>query len=474
MNNLTSINPATGDVVWDKPETTYEEFRTALDLARETFEDWGFRSFEDRVSVIKAFSEGLEREKSNLATLISKEMGKPLWDSLGEVTAMINKAQISINAYHERTGHKESVAGDVRALLEHRPHGVMAVFGPYNFPGHLPNGHIVPALLAGNVVVFKPSELTPAVAEATLNIWRDAGLPVGALQLIFGGPDVGRALVQSAHIDGVLFTGSVPTGRAIALTLADRPHVSLALELGGNNPLIVADVADIDAAALITIQSAFVSSGQRCTCARRLIVPVGGEGDQFIDLLAARMADITVGAYDDENEPFMGPLVNDKAAAGVLQHQQNLLDNGGVAIVTALPLERGAAFVTPGLIDVTAVENRPDEECFGPLLQVIRVADFDAAITEANNTSFGLAAGLLSDSRELRDIFYPRIRAGIVNWNQPLTGASSAAPFGGVGASGNNRPSAYYAADYCAWPVASLEAADNCVKAPALPKGIKE
>ncbi|MCK5574935.1 MAG: aldehyde dehydrogenase family protein, partial [Sphingomonadales bacterium] len=250
MSVLTSINPANGDVVWQQPETSSDEFQDALTLARKTFEDWGFRPFDERASIVKAFSAGLEAEKENLATLISQEMGKPLWDSLGEVTAMINKAQISINAYHERTGQKESVNNGIRAALEHRPHGVMAVFGPYNFPGHLPNGHIVPALLAGNVVLFKPSELTPAVADATLAIWRKAGLPEGVLQLINGGPDTGRALVQSPEIDGVLFTGSVPTGRAIARTLADRPHVSLALELGGNNPLIVCGVDDLDAASL--------------------------------------------------------------------------------------------------------------------------------------------------------------------------------------------------------------------------------
>ena len=474
MSVLTSINPANGDVVWQQPETSSDEFQDALTLARKTFEDWGFRSFDERASIVKAFSAGLEAEKENLAILISQEMGKPLWDSLGEVTAMINKAQISINAYHERTGQKESVNNGIRAVLEHRPHGVMAVFGPYNFPGHLPNGHIVPALLAGNVVLFKPSELTPAVADATLAIWRKAGLPEGVLQLINGGPDTGRALVQSPEIDGVLFTGSVPTGRAIARTLADRPHVSLALELGGNNPLIVTEVDDLDAASLITIQSAFISSGQRCTCARRLIVPLGDEGDRFIDQLAERMGGITIGAYDDDDEPFMGPLVSDGAAQAVLDHQADLLAGGGKAIVEARRLDRGAAFISPGLIDVTDVPDRPDAECFGPLLQVIRVADFDAAMEEANNTSFGLAAGLLSDNRDLRDAFYPRIRAGIVNWNQPLTGASSAAPFGGVGASGNNRPSAWYAADYCAWPVASLEAEEGKLKAAALPKGIKE
>ena len=280
------------------------------------------------------------------------------------------------------------------------------------------------------------------------------------------------SLASAANVTRVC-SGSVPaTGVALARQLADRPDKILALEMGGNNPLIVHGVADIAAAAVITIQSAFITSGQRCTCARRLIVPEGAAGDGFVDVLCRAMDGIRIGAFDDADTPFMGPLIGPVAVDRVLAAQDRLEQAGGRVLRRAERLDRGPAFLTPGLMDVTGVADRPDEEVFGPFLHLIRAADFDAALVEANATRFGLAAGLLSDDPACYDAFYPAIRAGVVNWNQPLTGASSAAPFGGIGLSGNHRPSAYYAADYCAHPVASLEAAGDKVSVAAVPKGL--
>ena len=222
----------------------------------------------------------------------------------------------------------------------------------------------------------------------------------------------------------------------------------------------------------MTIQSAFVTSGQRCTCARRLIIPQGRAGDDFIEVLAATMKGIRVGAWDDDPVPFMGPLISEGAANAVVAAQGSFERAGGQSIVRLEPLERGPAFVSPGLIDVSAVNNRPDEEIFGPLLQVVRVGDFAAGIEEANATRYGLAAGVITEDRSRYEAFYKAGRAGVVNWNRPLTGASSAAPFGGLGISGNHRPSGSYAADYCAYPVASLETAADRVEMADLPKGI--
>ena len=342
-------------------------------------------------------------------------------------------------------------------MLRHKPHGVVAVFGPYNFPGHLPNGHIVPALLAGNTVVFKPSEQTPKVAELTLGCWIEAGLPAGVLNLVQGARQTGAALAAHPGIDGLFFTGSSRTGNLLHAQFGGHPETILALEMGGNNALIVDQLADIDAAVYCIIQSAFISAGQRCTCARRLLVPEGEWGDGLLGRLVSVAASLRVGAYDAEPAPFMGAVISLDAAQHLLKVQERLIDKGARPLLgMSQPLE-GAALLTPGIIDVSAVQPRADEEVFGPLLQVVRYADFDAAIVEANATRFGLAAGLLSDSRERYEAFWLSSRAGIVNWNKPLTGAASSAPFGGIGASGNHRPSAYYAADYCAYPVASLE-----------------
>jgi succinylglutamic semialdehyde dehydrogenase len=455
---LQSLNPATGETIWQGRASTEAQVGAAVDAARNAFEAWANRPLEARIALLEAFRDQLETGKAELAGEISRETGKPRWETLTEVAAMVGKIDISVNAYQERTGERRGAMAGARTVLRHKPHGVVAVFGPFNFPGHLPNGHIVPALLAGNTVVFKPSELTPRVAEKTLALWQAAGLPAGVINLVQGERDTGVALAGHDGIDGLFFTGSPATGKALHRQFGGHPGKILALELGGNNPLVVHQISNPEAAAYHTIQSAFISAGQRCTCARRLIVPHGTEGDRFVEGLRRMMRRIRVGPCTDAPEPFMGPVISNLAAEQLLATQDRLQDQGGEILAPMRRVQDNLPFLTPGLMDVTGITERADDEHFGPFLQLIRVEDFDAAIAEANNTAFGLAAGLLGDSAELYDRFARRVRAGIVNWNRPLTGASSAAPFGGVGDSGNHRPSAFYAADYCAYPVASLEA----------------
>lgn len=452
-----SRNPATGEILWQGRAADAEQVGRAVACAREVFEAWSDRTVAERADICRRFGEQLQEHREALARAIGSETGKPLWEARTEVAAMIGKIEISIRAYDERTGSRESEAAGARAVLRHRPHGVVAVFGPYNFPGHLPNGHIVPALLAGNTVLFKPSELTPAVAEKVVRCWEAAGLPAGVLNLLQGEKDTGVALAGHPGIDGLFFTGSSQTGELLHRQFGGHPGKILALEMGGNNPLLVGEISDIPAAVHETLQSAFISAGQRCTCARRLLVAEGEAGDRFVEALRRAIGGIRVGRYDADPQPFMGSLVSERAADQILAARKRLLDLGGEELSPLTKLEAGTGLLSPGLIDVTAIDDLPDEEYFGPLLQLIRYRDFDQAIREANNTRYGLSAGLLSDSREQYDLFVRRIRAGIVNWNKQITGASSNAPFGGIGASGNHRASAYYAADYCAYPVAGLE-----------------
>lgn len=452
-----SHNPATGEVVWSGAAASADDVAEAVAAAQQAFKPWRQHTLEQRLAVIHAFVEQLKTHSDELADIISRETGKILWDAKGEVAAMIGKAAISEKAYHERTGVVEQTLGGVQARLKHNPLGAMAVFGPYNFPCHLPNGHIIPALIAGNTIVFKPSELTPLCAEFTLQLWLRAGLPEGVINLVHGARDTGVALSQHPGLAGILFTGSAETGRAIHRQLAGQPEKMLALEMGGNNPLIVESASSIAAAVQTTIQSAFVSSGQRCTCARRLIVPSGQWGDDFLTELVATVPRLTVGGWNDTPAPFMGPLIAHAPVQAVLNGQKHWSALGGEVLVEAKLLDRGECFVSPGIVDVTQVYTQlPDKEIFGPLLQVIRVADLDTAIDVANATQYGLSAGLISDSAANFEYFMANINAGVVNWNRPLTGASGAMPFGGPGASGNLRPSAYYAADYCAYPVASM------------------
>lgn len=452
-----SLDPAKNVQIWQGNAATVQQVEQAVENARQAQYHWAGLSFEQRVEVVKKFAALLSDNKEAMALSIAQETGKALWEARTEVAAMVGKIDISVRAYQERTGNKENPMPQGRAFIRHKPHGVVAVFGPYNFPGHLPNGHIVPALLAGNAVLFKPSELTPKVAEDTVKLWQQAGIPAGVLSLLQGEVDTGKAIAGHDGIDGIFFTGSSRTGHYLHQQFAGRPDKILALEMGGNNPLLVQDVSNIDAAVHDIVQSAFISAGQRCTCARKLYMPVGEQGDAILARLLEVSRNIKVGVYDAQEQPFMGSMISVAAAKAMLAVQQQLVSLGGKVLLEMQQPNQETALVTPGIIECTAIKDFPDDEHFGPLLKVFRFSDFDQAIDNANSTKFGLSAGLLSDSAELYQHFFRRIRAGIVNWNRPITGASSAAPFGGIGASGNHRASAYYAADYCAYPVASVE-----------------
>ncbi|WP_176052641.1 succinylglutamate-semialdehyde dehydrogenase [Paraburkholderia caribensis] len=454
-----SRNPGTGATVWEGNSASAEDVDRAVMSARRAFALWSAVSLDERVAVVRRFAALINERKETIAEAVGRETGKPLWEARTEVASMAAKVDISVQSYNERTGERRAAMADGTAVLRHRPHGVVAVFGPYNFPGHLPNGHIVPALIAGNAVVFKPSELAPGVARATVEVWRDAGLPAGVLNLVQGEKDTGVALANHRQIDGLFFTGSSDTGTLLHKQFGGRPEIVLALEMGGNNPLVVAPVADLDAAVHHTIQSAFLSAGQRCTCARRIFVPNDAFGDQFLARLVEVSSRIAVGEYNADPQPYMGAVISARAAARLVEAQSRLIADGAKPLLKMEQRDPKLGFVSPAILDVTNVSSLPDEEHFGPLAQIVRYGSFDDAISGANDTEFGLSAGLLADDEALWTHFQRAIRAGIVNWNRPTNGASSAAPFGGTGRSGNNRPSAYYAADYCAYPMASVESA---------------
>lgn len=472
--HFASIEPSQGDEIWSGPAAGATDIDRAMEAAFDALEAWADAPFEAREVVVRRFGAQLETHAQALATTISRETGKPLWEARAEVASMIAKIEHSVRAHQQRSGHSESTSADgIRQAIWHRPHGVVAVFGPFNFPGHLPNGHIVPALLAGNCVLFKPSEQTPRVAEETVRLWAAAGIPKGVLQLLQGGRESGELIANQKELDGLFFTGSARTGEILSRLFAPTPGKVLALEMGGNNPLVVGRIGpELHPVVHDILMSAYLSAGQRCTCARRLLVPTGAQGDALVTALVEAIPKLRVGPWDSTPEPFMGPLISVKAADGILSAQTRLLALGAHALVESRRLNKlGRAFLSPGLLDCTGVARLPDEEHFGPLLKLVRYKRFEQAIEIANNTRFGLAAALLSEDDSEWQRFRLRVRAGVINRNRPTTGASSAAPFGGVGDSGNHRPSAWYAADYCAYPVASL-AADRCVLPGTISPGV--
>ena len=453
---FTKTNPADGEILWQGASATAAECEAAVAAARKAFEEWSVLPLASRIAIVRDFAERLKAKADVMSRDIARETGKPLWEAKTEHASMVGKIEVSITAQQERAGSRETQTAFGRSFLRHRPHGVMAVLGPYNFPGHLPNGQIVPALLAGDTVVFKPSELTPLTGQHAAECWAETGLPDGVFNLVQGGRDTGAGLV-GADIDGLLFTGSAAAGATFRRLFVDRPHVILALELGGNNPLIAWD-GDAAAAASIIVHSAYMTAGQRCTDARRLIIPEGRYGEEVIAAVRALTDSLRIGSWDDVPEPFMGCLISAAAADAARADVTALLDRGAKTLHPFGKIAgRSDAFVTPGLIDVTGLAV-PDVEIFAPLLQVTRVKDFDAAVAAANNTKFGLAAGLITEDDGLWQRYLAVARAGVINRNRPTSGASAAMPFGGVGESGNHRPASYYMADHVAYPAASFEA----------------
>lgn len=453
---LNSINPSDGSVIWEGTHSSSSEVSAAYDAAQNAFSSWAWLDFDTRAQYAKKFAAHIETKRDQLTHLIALETGKPLWEAATEVTSVIGKINLSIQAYQERTGTKIVKQEDVSSCLRFKPQGVVVVLGPYNFPAHISNGHIIPALLAGNTILYKPSELTPAVAEWIIECWDECQLPPGVLNCLQGGADLGKELL-SQDIQGVYFTGSYATGLAIHQQFSAHPETILALEMGGNNPLVIDEIKDVKAGVYHTVLSTLLTAGQRCTCARRLMIPDTPQGDNFLTHLIQACHKIKIGSFDQQPEPFMGPVISYAQALNHLKSQQELARLGGDIILPMTLLVENTGFLSPSIIDMSSVMHPSDQEIFGPLIQIYRYTDFDEAIHLANQTRYGLSAGLLSDKEQHYLKFYQHVKAGLINWNKPTTGAASTLPFGGVGISGNHRPSAYFAADYCAYPVASME-----------------
>src|SRR5215203_4926173 len=325
---LTSMNPATGEQVWSG---TLGDAAAQVAVARAAWPGWAAHSLAYRIETLRRFANVVRTRETEFAETIANETGKPFWEAKTEVAAVINKVQISIDAYAERTPQRkvEAAMGN-KVAVRHKPHGVLAVLGPYNFPAHLPNGHIIPALIAGNAVVFKPSEKTPATGEFLVSCFHEAGVPEGVVRLLLGGPDEGRALASQPGIDGLLFTGSARAGIALHKQFAETPHKIVVLELGSNSPLVVWRSKDIDAAAAIAVQSAYLSAGQRCTAARRLIVQDGEQGP-LLDAIQSLIGRIIVDHPFADPQPFMGPVIDVGAADNVQEQWLNLMMKGGKA-----------------------------------------------------------------------------------------------------------------------------------------------
>ena len=427
----------------------------AVDAARAAQPGWGARPPEERAALIRRIGEVLAAREEELARAIALDVGKPLWEARAEAQACAAKAAITVED-GLRLVAAFPAAGQANAECRFRPLGVLAVLGPFNFPVHLPNGHVLPALACGNTVVFKPSEIAPHAAEVYARCLAEAGVPAGAFNLVQGPGPVGAALAAHPGVDGVLFTGSWAVGQAIQRAAFGQTKL-LALEMGGKNAALVLRDADLDKAVYDVLFSAFVSAGQRCTAASRLIV----EGPPSrADALAARIAAaaqrLSIG-HPLRDGVFMGPLASEAALekflAGVRAAPETLLE--------PRPLSPGGLrgfYVTPGVHRVRERTGSPyeREELFGPDLAVYHAASAEEAVAIANATDYGLAASVHTASRDTFERCLSGLECGVVNWNAPTVGASGRLPFGGLKRSGNHRPAALFSTLYCAAPVAIL------------------
>lgn len=463
------ISPVDGSTTWSGSCTNLDELQSVIKRAKAAQVTWNAIGLKARIGMVRKYADFLHENRNEIGRFITLESGKPLWESQSEVAAAISKVGNAIEAIEARrwtTFHDSN-----RAAIRYRPLGLALVLGPYNLPLHLPGAHIVPALLAGNTVVFKPSEKTPAVGDWIERAWQYADLPTGVCQVIQGGIEQAKYAVAHREIDAILFTGSRRGGIEIHKQIAGRTDCLLALEMGGNNPMIVDHISDHRAAIHAILQSSYITSGQRCTCARRIVLVQSKDNELLLEELVAAIRKIRVDNPLSTTQPFMGTLVSPDAAESILKAQHELLERGAVLLHPAHRLQGNNSMLSPGLC--VAESNRlEDEEHFGPLATVIWARDLAHAIELSNQTKYGLAASLLSDSREAFEFFVENIRAGIVNWNAPTTGASGRLPFGGIGASGNHRPSGYFAADYCSDPIASVE--NQRLETQKLPPGLED
>ena len=451
---IVSIAPATGEELWRGMPGDVEEL---VERARRAWPSWAAQSLANRIELVRRTANELRKEADSLASLVAQETGQPLWAARGEVDAVLERVELAVRAYAERTAQRRlDNALQGTSALRHKPHGVAVVIGPASSPLAIPAGQLIPALIAGNAVILKPSEKVPAAAEILVQCFHRAGVSANVVQFCPGGPDTGMELALHEGVDAVLFTGSTHNGVALARKLAASPHKQLALAMGGNNPIVAWDTPKLTDAAALIVQSAFSWAGQSCTNGRRLIVR-----DSLFDPLIAevkRLADrLIVGAPFDDPAPFMGPVIDNATAEGLTESFVYLLSNGGRPIKHMVRTVPGKPFLSPAIIETTGMAERPDVELLGPLLQVVRVSTLDEAITEANATQYGLVSTLIGGSPQDYNRFWANVRTGLVNWNRPTTAASAGAPFGGIGLSGNHRPGGLYAADFCAYPVASAE-----------------
>ncbi|HTV59296.1 MAG TPA: aldehyde dehydrogenase family protein [Verrucomicrobiae bacterium] len=429
-------NPAnTDDVVARVPLSTREEMKEAIVAAKAAFPGWRDTPAPARGKILFRAARLMEEQKDELARALTREEGKTLKDATGEVQRSINI--IEFMAGEGRRINGETMSSELRKNFSYtlrRPLGVVGAITPWNFPVAIPVWKIAPALAYGNTVVFKPATLTPLTAMKVTEIFQQAGLPAGALNLVMGsGRETGDELVQNLHVHGLSFTGSTEVGTH--LYASGAKHLKkIQCEMGGKNPVVVMADADLPLAVEATAQGAFGSTGQRCTATSRVVVEEK-IADEFVKRLAERANSFVVG---DGSEPGteMGPSVDENQLQTVMKYIEIAKSEGKIVCggerLTGTKYSKGW-FTSPTVIDGVRVEHRvAQEEIFGPVVSIIRVKDFEEAVEAANSVRYGLSSSIYSTDSNTIFEFVERIETGMTHVNSPTVGGEAPVPFGGA------------------------------------------
>jgi alpha-ketoglutaric semialdehyde dehydrogenase len=436
-----NTNPAnTDDVLGTIKQATRDEARSAVEAASNAFREWRATPAPTRGRIVARAARLMEESKEELAQLLTREEGKTIAESRGELQRSINVAEFCAGESRRMNG--ETIQSELPANFAYtikQPLGVVACVTPWNFPVAIPVWKIAPALVAGNTVVFKPASLTPATAVRIVEIFEEAGIPRGVLNLILGsGSDAGDEIINHPAVKAVSFTGSNQVGIRLYEEVSRR-GAKVQCEMGGKNPVVVLEDADLDLAVESTAQGAFGSSGQRCTATSRAVV-VNDVADEFVSRIVKRAQSMRIGAGNDPATE-MGPSVDENQFKTVLSYIDIGREDGaelkcGGTRADGDGLDKGY-FVHPAVFDHVTPEMRiAREEVFGPVLSVLRVKDFDEAMRVANDCDYGLSSSIFSNDATRIFRFVDEIETGMTHINSPTTGGEAHIPFGGIKATG--------------------------------------
>jgi succinylglutamic semialdehyde dehydrogenase len=444
---------------------SYLEIDSAVNAAQIAFKTWKKKTLSERGNFLAQYKEALKKREAQFIEIIAREIGKPTWEVKTEFMAMLNKIDITLNDSMKIIGDLAipEIMPGVMGRNRYRPHGVMVVVGPFNFPAHLPNGHIVPALLTGNTVIFKPSEKAPMTGQLMAEAFHEAGFPPGVFNLLQGERETSRRLCVHEGVAGILFTGSYEVGTRLKQDTLLQSGKLLALEMGGKNATVVWEGSDLEFSVREVLTSAFMTAGQRCSSTSRVIIH-DSIAEEFVSKLHAEAKNFKIGQPFEEN--FMGPLIDATSVDRYLKFQPIATRDGFEMIMRgkSLELPYGGHYVTPAIAfmkdgDVAKAKKSvfQQTELFAPLLAIQSATTIEQALGLANSTHYGLVTSVFTPSQKVFEAFYDDLECGLINWNRGTIGASSRLPFGGLKKSGNHQPTALTSTLYCTYPLASLE-----------------